>query len=83
MDAPEQHSVLAESPATNPIPCGCTQYKVQRSLACINRAPLRALPRQLQGALQHLPHRVLLRATALEDLFGQDSVVGSGGFGSG
>jgi hypothetical protein len=36
---------------------------VQRNLACINRAPLQALPRQLQAALQQLPHRVLLRAT--------------------
>jgi hypothetical protein len=32
-------------------------------LACINRAPLQTLPRQLQAALQQLPHRVLLHAT--------------------
>ena len=38
-------------------------HTAQRNLACINRAPLQALPRQLQAALQQLPHRVLLRAT--------------------
>jgi hypothetical protein len=38
-------------------------HTVQRNLACINRAPLQTLPRQLQAALQQLPHRVLLRAT--------------------
>jgi hypothetical protein len=32
-------------------------------LACINRAPLQTLPRQLQATLQQLTHRVLLRAT--------------------
>jgi hypothetical protein len=38
-------------------------HAVQRNLACINRAPLQAFPRQLPAALQQLPHRVLLRAT--------------------
>jgi hypothetical protein len=38
------------------------QCKEQRKFACINRAPLQALPRQLQAALHQLPHRVLMRA---------------------
>jgi hypothetical protein len=59
MDAPGQHPGLAEGLATNP----ADAHSIQRNLACINRAPLQALPRQLQGALQQLPHRVLLRAT--------------------
>jgi hypothetical protein len=58
-------------------------HTVQRNLACINRAPLQTPLRQLQEALQQLPHRVLLRATpSKSDLFDQDSVVGSGGFDS-
>jgi hypothetical protein len=36
--------------------------KKPQNLACINRAPLQTLPRQLQAALQQLPHRVLVRA---------------------
>jgi hypothetical protein len=53
-------------------------HTVQRNLACINRVPLQALPRQLQAALQQLlPHRLLLRA--LDDLYGQDSVRSSDG----
>jgi hypothetical protein len=59
MDAPVQYTVLAEIPATLVL----RMHTVQRNLACINRAPLQALPRQLQAALQQLPHRVLLRAT--------------------
>jgi hypothetical protein len=62
-DEPVQYTVLAEIPATNQLRADAhTQHK-QRNMACINRAPLRALPRQLQAALHQLPHRVLLRAT--------------------
>jgi hypothetical protein len=57
-------------------------HTAQRNLACINRTPLQALPRQLQAALQQLPHRVLLRTTPSTTwLYGQDSVVGFDGFG--
>jgi hypothetical protein len=44
--------------------CVQRMHIAQRNLACSNRAPLRALPRQLQAARQQLPHRVLLRATS-------------------
>ena len=56
-------------------------HTVQRNLACINRAPLQTLPRQLQAALQHLPHRARpLARHAFDDLHGQDPVVGSENF---
>jgi hypothetical protein len=65
-------------------PAQCTQCKEiwPASTAPLPITTTYNLPRQLQAALQQLPHRVLLRATVLEDLFDQDSVVGSGGFDS-
>jgi hypothetical protein len=58
-------------------------HTVQRNLACINRAPLQALPRQLQGASSTAATTPRPPARhALEDLHDQDSVVGSGGFDS-
>jgi hypothetical protein len=44
-------------------PRGTGRSPTQSPKKCINRAPLQALPRQLQAALQQLPHRVLSRAT--------------------
>jgi hypothetical protein len=74
-------------------------HTVQRNLACINRAPLQTPLRQLQEALQQLPHRVLLRATPsrtcstrprfrgrlrrLRQWFGWNRLLGGGGGGGG
>jgi hypothetical protein len=59
MDAPVQYTVLAENPATNP----ADAHSLKKFGLHQPRAPLQTLPRQLQAALQQLPHRVLLRAT--------------------
>jgi hypothetical protein len=77
MDAPEQHSVLAEIPATNPADAHST-----KKFGLHQPRPSPDSPSSVTGSSTASTTPRPPARHALEDLFDQDPVVGSGGFGS-
>jgi hypothetical protein len=77
MDAPGQHPVLAESPATNPADAHSTKKFGLHQPRPSPDSPSSVTRSSTAATTPRPPAR-----HALEDLFDQDSVVGSGGFDS-